>query len=90
MRSQVVDDEEEEQRPRQRQRLAEPESDDGEEEEDDNEQAESADGQLIKRLVRYAMACDFNRAAIRRDGIREKGAPPKYYLVGHTCDLTAV
>ncbi|ROW10281.1 hypothetical protein VMCG_01661 [Cytospora schulzeri] len=71
----VVDDEEEEQRPRQRQRRDEPDSDDDaeeEEEEDDNENVESADGQLIKRLVRYAIACDFNRAAIRRDGIKEK------------------
>lgn len=75
----AVDDEEEEQRPRQRQRRAEPESeDDAEEEEqyddddDGNEKAESADGQLIKKLVRYALACDFNRTAIRRDGIKEK------------------
>lgn len=81
IRSQAVDDEEEEQRPRQRQRRAEPESeDDAEEEEqyddddDGNEKAESADGQLIKKLVRYALACDFNRTAIRRDGIKEKGA----------------
>ncbi|KAK7740689.1 hypothetical protein SLS53_005157 [Cytospora paraplurivora] len=72
---QVVDDEEEEQRPRQRQRRAEPESDADEEEEedeDDNEQVGSADGQLVKKLVRYALACDFNRAAIRRDGIKER------------------
>jgi len=28
--------------------------------------------QLIKKLVRYALACDFSRTPIRRDGIREK------------------
>lgn len=79
MQSQVADDEEEEQRPRQRQRHADPDSDDDaeEEEEDDNEGVESADGQLIKKLVRYALACDFNRTAIRRDGIKEKGVFPK-------------
>ncbi|KUI64918.1 Non-structural maintenance of chromosome element 3 [Cytospora mali] len=72
---QVVDDEEEEQRPRQRQRHDEPDSYDDaeeEEEEDDNDQVDSVDGLLIKKLVRYAMACDFNRVAIRRDGIKEK------------------
>lgn len=40
---------------------------------EDGDQAESADGQLIKKLVRYAMACDFSRAPIRRDGIKDKG-----------------
>lgn len=35
--------------------------------------AESAEGQLIKKLVRYALACDFSRTPIRRDGIKEKG-----------------
>jgi melanoma-associated antigen len=28
---------------------------------------------LIKQLVRYALACEFSRTPIRRDGIREKG-----------------
>ncbi|KAK0729690.1 MAGE family-domain-containing protein [Lasiosphaeris hirsuta] len=28
--------------------------------------------QLIKKLVRYALACDFSRTPIRRDGIKEK------------------
>lgn len=29
--------------------------------------------QLVKKLVRYALACEFSRQPIRRDGIREKG-----------------
>lgn len=74
---QVVDDEEEEeQRPRQRQRRDEPESDDEDENEIDEENsedvAESSDSQLVKKLVRYALACDFSRTSIRRDGIKEK------------------
>lgn len=32
--------------------------------------------QLIKGLVRYAIACDFSRTPIRRDAIREKGLCP--------------
>jgi hypothetical protein len=28
---------------------------------------------LIKNLVRYALACEYSRTPIRRDGIREKG-----------------
>jgi hypothetical protein len=28
---------------------------------------------LVKQLVRYALACEFSRTPIRRDGIREKG-----------------
>lgn len=29
--------------------------------------------QLIKSLVRYALACEYSRTPIRRDGIRDKG-----------------
>jgi hypothetical protein len=29
--------------------------------------------QLIKNLVRYALACEYSRTPIRRDGIKEKG-----------------
>ncbi|KAG8166841.1 hypothetical protein KVR01_002530 [Diaporthe batatas] len=75
----TADDADGEQRPRQRQRRDDPESDVDEEEEaedaedaEDGDQVESADGQLIKKLVRYALACDFARAPIRRDGIKEK------------------
>lgn len=77
---QAVEDEDEEQRPRRRQRLAE---DDTEEEEGEDageyeaqrDAAESSEAQLVKKLVRYAMACDFSRTPIRRDGIKEKGMP---------------
>lgn len=77
---QVVEDEDEEERPKQRQRLANPDSEDEDEEglgEDEAQQdaAESPEGQLVKKLVRYAMACDFSRTPIRRDGIKEKGVP---------------
>jgi len=34
---------------------------------------EDETSQLIKKLVRYALACEFSRTPIRRDGIREKG-----------------
>ncbi|KAJ4410587.1 hypothetical protein N0V82_009209 [Gnomoniopsis sp. IMI 355080] len=71
----VEDEEEEEQRPRQRQRRDELDSDDDENEvEEDQLQdvAESSDSQLVKKLVRYALACDFSRTSIRRDGIKEK------------------
>lgn len=71
----VEDEEEEEQRPRQRQRRDEPDSDDDEnevEEEQAQDVAESSDSQLVKKLVRYALACDFSRTSIRRDGIKEK------------------
>lgn len=30
--------------------------------------------QLIKNLVRYALACEYSRTPIRRDGIKEKGS----------------
>jgi hypothetical protein len=34
--------------------------------------ADSQD-QLVKKLVRYAMACEYQRMPIRRTGITEKG-----------------
>jgi hypothetical protein len=33
----------------------------------------SADDQLAKKLVRYALSCEYSRTAIRRDGIKERG-----------------
>ena len=35
--------------------------------------AQSADEQLAKKLVRYAISCEYSRTAIRRDGIKERG-----------------
>lgn len=29
--------------------------------------------QMVKNLVRYALACEYSRTPIRRDGIRDKG-----------------
>jgi hypothetical protein len=37
------------------------------------ERDESTETQLVKKLVRYALACEYSRTPIRRDGIREKG-----------------
>lgn len=34
--------------------------------------------QLIKKLVRYALACEYSRTPIRREGIKEKGAHERY------------
>jgi melanoma-associated antigen len=31
--------------------------------------------ELIKKMVRYALACEYSRTPIRRDGIKEKGTP---------------
>ncbi|KAK3383564.1 MAGE family-domain-containing protein [Lasiosphaeria ovina] len=42
------------------------------------ERAESAESsQLIKKLVRYALACEYSRTPIRRDGIKEKVLGPQ-------------
>lgn len=35
--------------------------------------AERADQQLAKKLIRYALSCEYARQPIRRDGIKEKG-----------------
>ena len=41
---------------------------------DTEEQAGSnADDQLAKKLVRYAISCEYSRTPIRRDGIKERG-----------------
>lgn len=53
--------------------------DSGDEDEEDvevdesmNEAGESLE-QLVKKLVRYALACEYSRQPIRREGIRDKG-----------------
>lgn len=54
-------------------------SSDQEDEDDYNEEEEAgirADEQLAKKLVRYALSCEFSRRPIRRDGrdgIKERG-----------------
>lgn len=42
---------------------------------DETQTGQSADAQLAKKLVRYALACEFSRTPIRRDGIKERGQP---------------
>lgn len=39
----------------------------------DDRPEQSADQQLAKKLVRYAISCEYSRTAIRRDGIKERG-----------------
>jgi hypothetical protein len=59
-----------------------PPSDDSEEEEEEEEQQENGDGidatheateQLVKKFVRYALACEYQRIPIRRAAVTEKG-----------------
>jgi hypothetical protein len=48
---------------------------------DVDEEADSQD-QVVKKLVRYALACEFQRLPIKRIGITEKGrATPKWPYV---------
>jgi hypothetical protein len=76
------EDEEEEEQPNQRTqrgRARAPVSDDDSEDEaEDGEEmavdvAGDSQDQAVKKLVRYALACEFQRLAIRRTGIAEKG-----------------
>ena len=48
-----------------------------EEMEIDESEKESKD-QLVKKLVRYALACEYQRLPIRREGIRDKGLSTSY------------
>ncbi|EKJ67834.1 hypothetical protein FPSE_11982 [Fusarium pseudograminearum CS3096] len=72
-----ADESEEDVRPRQRNRV-ESEGEENEQEPSDAEmdgdrsQLQSADEQLAKKLVRYALSCEFSRTIIRRDGIKER------------------
>jgi hypothetical protein len=34
---------------------------------------QSADDQLAKKLIRYAISCEYSRTPIRREGIKERG-----------------
>lgn len=74
-----VDDEDEDEHERPRQRRNRNNSDDGSDDESTNETetadrpGSNADDQLAKKFVRYALACEYSRTAIRRDGIKERG-----------------
>lgn len=73
----------EEERPRntQRRKGKQRASEDDEEEEEDEESdngmeldaGEDSQEQLTKKLIRYALACEYQRIPIRRAGITEKG-----------------
>jgi len=85
------DDEDEEnyqqQRPRQRRRRDDSDEEGGGQshgsgDEDGPAADESTETQLVKKLVRYALACEYSRTPIRRDGIREKGTVGVRYLEG--------
>ncbi|KAI0431773.1 MAGE protein [Xylaria sp. FL1042] len=77
--------EEEDDNPRhRRQQRRAPESDDGSDDSGNDDEQEdidmdrpagadsTSDDQLVKKLVRYALACEYARIPIRRDGIRDK------------------
>jgi hypothetical protein len=51
---------------------------------DEGEDGGSQD-QLVKKLVRYALACEYSRQPIRREGIRDKGICPQ--LTDNACFL---
>ncbi|KAF5635613.1 non-structural maintenance of chromosome element 3 [Fusarium tjaetaba] len=67
---------EEDVRPRQRNRADSEEEHEQEasdaEMDGDQHHAQSADDQLVKKLVRYVISCEYSRTAIRRDGIKER------------------
>lgn len=46
------------------------------------------ENQLAKKLVRYALSCEFSRTPIRRQGIREKGRPTPMPKSTHHSDET--
>lgn len=39
----------------------------------DDQPGHGADDQLAKKLIRYAISCEYSRTPIRRDGIKERG-----------------
>jgi hypothetical protein len=68
---------EEDARPRRRQHVEASDAEQDEEASDDdagtNGASTSVDDQMAKKLVRYAISCEYSRTAIRRDGIKERG-----------------
>lgn len=75
------DDSDEDDSPRPRQRRNRNQSDDEDEdasadesmEVDGGDTQQSADDILAKKLVRYALSCEYARVPLRRDGIKERG-----------------
>jgi hypothetical protein len=86
---QAQDEESEEDvRPRQRNRV---DSEDENEQEPsdaemdgDQHHTQSADDQLVKKLVRYVISCEYSRTAIRRDGIKERGNNGNHGITGQS------
>lgn len=87
------EDEEEAPRNTQKRRQAPPSSDDeeepkaaeeaaGDEMEVDGGGTENESEQLVKKLVRYVLACEYSRLPIRREGIRDKGVPKRTEKIG--------
>ncbi|KAL6881868.1 MAGE domain-containing protein [Trichoderma longibrachiatum] len=70
------EDMEENPRPRQRQHIEASDAEQDDEASDDDAETNSAstsvDDQMAKKLVRYAISCEYSRTAIRRDGIKER------------------
>lgn len=70
-------DTDEDARPRQRQHIeaseAEQDEDMSDEDAETNGASSTADDQMAKKLVRYAISCEYSRTAIKRDGIKERG-----------------
>ncbi|KAK7209596.1 hypothetical protein V2G26_016774 [Clonostachys chloroleuca] len=71
------DDPEEQDRPRQRMNRNDPDSDEDVSSQDDMDMdapsaAQDAEEQLVKKLVRYVLSCEFSRTPIKRDGIKER------------------
>lgn len=64
-------------RPRQRPHIEASETEQEEEPSDEDVEMNGAtsrvDEQLAKKLARYAIACEYSRTPIRRDGIKERG-----------------
>ena len=41
------------------------------------------EAQMVKKLVRYALACEYARIPIRRDGVRDRGTGSQYLCLHH-------
>lgn len=85
----VEDDEPDDNRGPQQGRNADEDEDEDDEEDEEDDRMEvdgaagismSRHGLLAKKLVRYAIACEYSRTVIRREGIKERGAPCSYEI----------
>ncbi|KAI1493949.1 MAGE family-domain-containing protein [Biscogniauxia mediterranea] len=74
-RRRTTNHDDDDQASRRRQSRRNNDSNDDSEPSDDDQDRPATDGtedQLVKKLVRYALACEYARIPIKRDGIREK------------------